>query len=134
MVAAVQQSGFQAHHRIAGQHAVGSGLAQALFHCGEEVLGHAAAEYLLLEYQLFAVAGLELDPHIAELAVAAGLFLVTALGLELLADGFAVGDPGRGQLHLDAEFGLQAGADHIQMLLAQAGDHLLHRLGVQAVV
>ena len=92
MVAAVQQGGFQADHGITGQHALLSGKADALFNSREEVLRHAAAEHLLFEDDLLAVAGLEVDDDIAELAVAAGLLLVTALLLAGLADGLAVSD------------------------------------------
>ena len=133
MVAAVQQGGLQANHRVARQHTVFGCLAQALFHRGEVVLGHAAAKHLLLEDQLFAVAGLELDPHVTELAVAAGLLFVAALRLALLANGFPVSHSGHGQIHIHAELRLQLGNHHIQMLLAQAADDLLAGLGIHAV-
>ena len=95
VVAAVQQGGFQADHGITGQHALLSGKADALFNSREEVLRHAVAEHLLFEDDLLAVAGLEVDDDITELAVAAGLLLMTALLLAGLADGLAVGEIGR---------------------------------------
>ena len=59
MVAAVQQGGLQADHGVTGQHALFGGKAHALFNSREEVLRHAAAEHLLFEDDLLAVAGLE---------------------------------------------------------------------------
>lgn len=75
VVAAVQQGGLQADHRVACQHALFGSQTHALFHSGEEVLGHAAAEHLLLKHHLLAVAGLEVDDDIAELAAAPVCFL-----------------------------------------------------------
>ena len=60
VVAAVQQGSFQADHRITGQHALLGGKADALFNSREEVLRHTAAEHLLFEDDLLAVAGSKL--------------------------------------------------------------------------
>ena len=126
VVRAVVQHGGQAHHRIARQGALLDALPQALLHGGEEALGHRAAHHALAEFQALAVAGGELDPHVAELAVAAGLLLVPALDLHSLADGLPVGDLGFLQGDVYAELGLQLGDGHVQVLLAQAGeDHLV---------
>ena len=133
MVAAVQQGGFQAHYGVACQHALFGGKAHALFNSREEVLGHAAAEHLLLKHDLLAVAGLEVDDNITELAVTAGLLLMTALLLAGLADGLAVGDAGCFQPDLHAELVLELGLHHVQMLLAQTADHLLMGLGIVLV-
>ena len=94
VVAAIQQGSLQADHRITGQHALFGGKADTLFHCREEILGHAAAEHLFLKHDLLAVTGLEVDDDIAELAVAAGLLLMAALLLAGLADGLTVGNAG----------------------------------------
>ena len=130
MVAAVQQGGLQADHRITGQHALFGGKADTLFDGREEILGDAAAEDLFLKDDLLAVAGLEVDDDIAELAMTAGLLLMAALLLAGLADGLAVGDAGSLQADLDAELVLQLGLDDIQVLLAQTTDDLLVGLGV----
>jgi hypothetical protein len=130
VVAAVQQGSFQADHRVACQHALFGSQTHALFHSGEEVLGHAAAEHLLLKHHLLAVAGLEVDDNVTELAVAAGLLLMASLLLARLADGLAVGDAGSFQTDLHTELVLQLGLDHVQMLLTQAADDLLMGLGV----
>ena len=67
---------------------------------------------------------------VAELAVAAGLFFVAALGFGAGADGLAVGDLGG----LEGDFGvvalLEAGDDGFDVGLAGAGDEELVGLGV----
>ena len=78
MVAAIQQGSLQADHRITGQHTLFCGQTNALFNGREEVLRDTAAEDLFLKDDLLAVAGLEVDDDIAELAVAAGLLLMAA--------------------------------------------------------
>ena len=74
--------------------------------------------------------GLHADFAIAELAVAAGLLLVAALGFSLAADGFAVGDLGR----LEGDFGVvalfEAADDGLDVRLAGAGDEELVGLRV----
>ena len=51
---------------------------------------------------------LELNPAVAELAVAAGLLLVPALDPHFFLDGLAVGDFGDVELDLDVELALEA--------------------------
>ena len=130
VIAAVQQGGFQADHRVTGQHTVLGRLADALFNSGEEVLRYAAAEHVLGKLDVLALDRLELDPDITELAVAASLLLVAALGLAALADGLAVGHARGFQRDLDTELILQLGKGDFQMLGAQAADDLLLGLGI----
>ena len=130
MIAAVQQGSLHADHRVTGQHAVLSRLTDALLNCGEEVLRHAAAEHILSKLDALALHRLELNPHIAELAVAAGLLFVAALCLAALADGLAVGHARGLQRDLNAELILQLGKRDLQMLGAQTADDLLLRLGI----
>ena len=125
MIGAIHQRRLQTHDGIAGNHAAGNAILQALFHRGEEVFGHGAADDLLLKDQGIAVAGLKLDPDITVLAMAAGLFLMLALYPDLLADGLAVCHAGLHQTHIDPELGLELGDHYIQMLLAQTGKNLL---------
>ena len=130
MIAAVQQGGFQANHGVPGQNAVLGCLTHTLFHSREEVLRHAAAEHVFGKLNVLTRNGLELDPHIAKLAVAAGLLLVAALGLAALADGFAVGYARNFQRDLNAKLVLQLGNGIFQVLGAQAADDLLLGFGV----
>ena len=130
VIAAVQQGGFQANHGVPGQNAVLGCLTHALFHSGEEVLRHAAAEHVFGKLNVLTRNGLELDPHIAKLAVAAGLLLVAALGLAALADGFAVGYARNFQRDLNAKLVLQLGNGNFQVLGTQAADDLLLGFGV----
>ena len=104
MVAAVQQGGLHAYHGISGQHTVLGGLPYTLFYRREEVLRHTAAEHILGKFNAFALNGLELNPDIAELAMSAGLFLVAALGLAALTDGFTVRYPRVFQREVPAGF------------------------------
>ena len=90
MVGAVHQSGFESNDRIASQNAVFDAVLQAFFNCREEGFWNGAAEYLLFKDQVVADGWLKLDPNVAELTVTARLFLVFALYLHFLADGFAV--------------------------------------------
>ena len=76
-----------------------------------------------------ALDGLELDPDVAELAVAASLLLVAALRLAALADGLTVRHARILECDLDAELILQLGQRDLQMLGAQTADDLLLRLG-----
>ena len=62
--------------------------------------------------------------------MAAGLLLVTAVGLERLANLLAVGDAGGAELDLDAELALELAAQHVQVDVAGAGDDHLLGLGV----
>ena len=79
---------------IAGEHALGRGLADALLDAGEEALGHRAADDPLGELDAAVRVRLELEPHVAEHAVAAGLLLVAAVDLGLAADRLLVRDRG----------------------------------------
>ena len=58
-----------------------------------------------------------------------GLLLVTAVGLERLANLLAVGDAGGAELDLDAELALELAAQHVQVDVAGAGDDHLLGLG-----
>ena len=113
VIGTIVQGGLQVHYRVTGQHTVLHSLPQALLHGGEVVLGHSAAHDFLAELHLFLVAGLEADPYIAELAVAAGLLLVAALDLHLLADLLTVGNTRSRELGVHAEAALQTGHQHI---------------------
>ena len=127
VIGAVIQHGLQVHHGIAGQRAVDAGLAQALFHGGEEVLGHGTAEHFLGEDHVILL-GLRLkaDPHVTELAAAAGLLLVAALLLDGLADLLTVRHADGLQLGLHVEAALQLADEHIHLHIAGAGeDHLV---------
>ncbi len=130
MIRTIVQHGGQAHYRISCQRPLQNTFPQALFHRREEALGNRAAHHALAEFQAVAVAGGEFDPHIAELAVAAGLLLMAALYLHHLTNGFPVGNLGRFQGDLHAELRLQLGNGHIQVLLTQAAHDQLMGFGI----
>ena len=130
MIRAIVKSSFQTDHRVACKHALFNAVAQTLFNCGEEVLRHGAADNFLGENEIVALAGLEADEHIAELTVSAGLLLVSALNLDLLADGLSVCDLRHAEIDLNAELVLELGNDNIKVLLAETGENLLAGLFV----
>ena len=102
MIGTEVQRGLQEHNRVAGQNALADAVAQALFNGRDEVLRDAAADGLIGEDHLFGLGlRLEADIDVAELAVAAGLLLVTAVDLDLLLDGLAVCDLGGLENSLD---------------------------------
>ena len=130
MVRAIVKGRLYADHRIACKHALLDAVAQTLFNCREEVLRHGAADNFLGENEIVALAGLEADEHIAELAVSAGLLLVSALNFDLLADGLSVCNLRHAEIDLNAELVLELGNDNIKVLLAETGEHLLAGLFV----
>ena len=90
--------------RVAGEHAAGHRLDDALLDRGDEAAGDHAALDRVDELEALAVlVRLDLDLAVAELAAAAGLLLVAAVRLGRLADRLEVGDPRRVQLDLGAE-------------------------------
>ena len=96
MVGAEVKSCLDAYHGITCDKTLCDALAKTLFNCGEVVLGNCAADnFVRCEYEFFfACIGLETDPYVTELAVAAGLLLMTSLLLNSLADGFSVSNSG----------------------------------------
>ena len=74
------------------------------------------------------LAGLDLDVAVAELAAAAGLLLVAAMGLGGLANRLQVRHARRVQLDLGAEAALHPVDDHLDVDLGEPGDDLLARL------
>ena len=114
---------------IARQHALGRRLADALLDAREEALGDGAADDLVGELDAAAGVRLELDPDVAEHAVAAGLLLVPAVGLGRAADRLAVGDRGRAGHDRRAELALEALGDDRDLGLADGPQDLLAGLG-----
>lgn len=84
MVAAVIELCMQTHHRIASQNTLADVFTQALFHGRNEVARHHAADHSILKLEVNAgvADGRKLDPYVAELAMAAGLLLMTSLDLD----------------------------------------------------
>ena len=108
MVRTIVQNCLQVNNGIAGKRTMCAGLSQTLFNCGEEVLGNGAAEYFFCEYQIFFIeVGLEANPNITELAAAAGLFLMTTLLLNGLADLLTIRYASGAELSLNIEAALQ---------------------------
>ena len=75
------------------------------------------------------VTGTELDPHVAELPVTAGLLLVAALHLHGLANRLAVRNLRVFQHAVRAELARQLAADNIKVHFALTGEQRLRRFG-----
>ena len=75
---------------------------------------------------------LDLQPHVAVLAAAAGLAHELAFALDRAADGLAVGDLRLADVGLDLELALHAVDDDLEVQLAHARDDRLPRLLVGA--
>ena len=92
MVGTIEEGRLHTDHRISGQRTLLTALLYALLNRREVVLRNGSAEYLLLEYiRCLEVAGrLELHDDITELAVSAGLLLISALYLRALLDGLTI--------------------------------------------
>ena len=134
MIGAEVQRGLQEHDRITGQNALADAVAQALFNGRDEVLRHAAADRLIREDHLFGLGlRLEADVNIAELAVTAGLLLVTAVDLDLLLDRLAVRDLGGLENSLDLILALELCHEDGQLHIADARNDELLGLGIVAV-
>ena len=123
VVAAVVDGGLEVDDGVAGEVAARGRLDDALFDGGDEVARDGAAEDFVGELEAAAAGqGLHADFAVAELAVAAGLLFVAAVGLGLAADGFAIGNLGR----FERDFGVvalfEAADDGLDVRLAGAGD------------
>jgi hypothetical protein len=131
VVAAVDERHAHALHRRTGEVAVLQRLLDALVDRGTETLRDDATDDLVDELVPDAfLHRLDLDVAVAELAAAAGLLLVPAVGAGLALDRLDVRHARLVQLHLDAEPALRPLDRDLDVHLAHAGQELLPRLRV----
>ena len=130
MVGSVDEGRLHPDHRESGQHASFSTFFESLFHSGEIVARYGTAEDGFGKDQFVPFARLKLNPDVSELSVPSRLLFMPALYLDLFADGFTVGHLRNRQGDVHAEFALELGDDHIQMLLAESGQNLLLGFGI----
>ena len=90
MIRTVNQYSFKSYNRVACKNTLNDRFLKSLFNCGEIVLGNCTADNLFFKNKLVTVMMAEFNPHITELTVTAGLFLVSALNLDTLTDSFTV--------------------------------------------
>ena len=120
VVAAVDQRDRAIDH-FEAERALAHRLADAVLDRRDPLLGDRSAVDLFLEVEAGAAGQrFHFDDHVAELAVAARLLLVTALLGHRFADRFAVADCRRVALHLDSVAPLQPREDGVQMLVVDA--------------
>ncbi len=96
MVRTVIETHANIDHGITGQIAAGHGFSHAFLDCGNIIARDRAADNLIDELETFPRRErLDLEPSIAELAAAPGLFFQLSLGAGATANGFLVRDFGR---------------------------------------
>src|SRR3954469_15631697 len=123
VVLAVDERHADVHDRVAGAHAVGECLLDALLDGRDELDRHGPAADLRDEVEALAGRRLDVDVDDAVLARAAGL--TDEAALDLLggaADGLAVGDLRAADVGLDVELAAHAVDQHLEVQLAHAGD------------
>ena len=129
MIGTIVASHADAGERIARDHAVLHGLLDALIHGGNERARDATAHDLVDELVLGAVEQrLDTQVAIAELAGAAGLLLMTALGGGHATDGLAIRNAQRNDVRGDLGTILKTVEQHGHLGLAHCGDDGLGRL------
>ncbi len=127
MVRAVDERRLQVDHRVAGEHALGHRLAQALLDGRDVLLRHHAADDLVAELEAGAHLGRgELDDDVPVLAVAAGL------ALELVVDARRPGESSRDTARAGvavrdrcAELALEPIDDDVDVCVAHGGEDRL---------
>ena len=131
VIRAVVQDHPEVDDREAGEISTLRRFHDALFHRRNVVLRNRAAEDLVDELEVAAARQrLHLDLAIAELAVAAALLLVASLHVGAPANGLAIRNLRRLQVHLGVVAVLQLGDDDFDVLLAGAGDQEFLRLRI----
>jgi hypothetical protein len=130
----VEEPHADAAHREAAERPLAEGVLTAPGHRRDEAPGDDAALDLVHELEVVAVQRLDGDVAVAELAAPARLLLVAAVRRGRAADGLAVGDARRPQIHLDPEARAQAVHRHLDVDLREPGDDLLARLRVPVQV
>ncbi|OPZ92057.1 MAG: hypothetical protein BWY73_00939 [candidate division TA06 bacterium ADurb.Bin417] len=131
MVGTVEEGGLEIDHRVTLQHAGLGRLHHALFDGPEELPGHVVALDLLLELVAGAPRqGLDPEPDVTVLALAAGLAHEPALGLGGTGDRLPVGHLGLAHPRLNLELPDQPVADDVQVQLTHPGDDRLAGLAI----
>ena len=135
VVGAVEDGDLEVDDGVAGEVAARGRLHDALFDGRDEIARDCAAENFVGEFESGS-ARLRLHANfaVAELAVAAGLLFVAAVGLGLGANGFEVGNLGRLKRDLSVIALFEAADDGLDVRLACAGDEELVglRIAVEA--
>ena len=135
MVGAIEYRDFHIDDGIARDHAGLHRFLDALVHGGNVFARHRAADDAVDELVALALRQrLELQPHMAVLAAAAGLANELALGFDRAAQGFAIRDLRLADIGFDLELALHAIDDDLEMQFAHAFDDGLAglRIGVHA--
>ena len=103
MEATVQQRNLEVHHREAGHDTFRQTQLEALLHGWPEFARHVATGDLRLELEALArLQRLDAVVNLGELSGTTRLLLVGVAVFDHLGDGFAIGDLGSPDFHLDA--------------------------------
>jgi len=133
MVGTVMQFSGETYYREACENTLLDVVAKALFNCGDEVARYNAADNCIFEDELGVggiVVGTEFDNNVTELTMSAGLLLVAAANVDLLADGLTVRNFGILQDALYAELGSKLLGGNFDVQLAQTAQQGLGGLNI----
>ncbi len=123
MIGSVGEAYADIHHRKAERSGLKS-FHDAVFHRGYVLFRHHTPGNRVGELDAFAARQRpDIQNHIAELAVSAGLFLVPAADLRACPDRFLIGDMGRGRIDAEPVFAGKPFLGHPEMHLALAAEH-----------
>ena len=116
MRASVVEEHLQVHDGVASQRALREGLDDALLHRGYVLLGNVTANHPVGKLKA-ASSGqrLQLDKHVAVLAMASGLLLVLVLGLGAHRDGLPIRYLGRSRQEIHAKLPLRLFHCHVHV-------------------
>ncbi len=130
MERAVDERRLEVDDRIARDGSLLGDVPDTLLHAREELAGHDAAHDVLGEHDAATRVGLQLQPHVPELAAPTGLLLVTTLDPGVAPDGLPIGDPRRTGDDGGAELALETLGGDRDLVLALRPQELLAGLGL----
>ena len=130
MIGTIGQGNFDVDHGEAGDEAFFQGFTDAFFNGRDVLFRYGAAKDLIDEFKGFACRQrLDVQEDVAELTVAAALFLVFAFGCRLALDGFTIRDVNVFLFGFDTVFPFDFGQDVVEVDIAHAADDELLAFG-----
>ena len=130
MIGTIGQGDFDVDHGEAGDEAFFQSFTDAFFNGRDVLFRYGAAKDLIDEFKGFACRQrLDVQEDVAELTVAAALFLVFAFGCRLALDSFTIRDVDVFLFGFDTVFPFDLGQDVVEVDVAHAADDELFAFG-----